>query len=205
MHEYPYHETPPQLAAKPEEMEKAIADCRASLPAETVFTRGLFEPLSLLGERDHREVSHALWWSLVSPATWAGVDLADAAAIRAVVERVAKENLALQPDKGDGASSPTPAPADPLVGMTPEQVRKALGRPDKKMERRRVHLPYFKERSACLAWQDRGPLGAWAWGEKVKSAGGDRSYEVQWVVFNREGKACANYEQTLTPRNWKAL
>ena len=204
VHEYPYYESPPQLAAKPEEMEKAIADCRARLPAENVFTQGLFEPLFLLGERDHREVSQTSWWPLFTPSTWEGVDLADAAAIRAVVERVAAESLGLEP-KRYGWVAPLPQPPMTLMGATPEQVRKALGRPDKKVQRRRAHMPLFRERSACLDWQDRGPLEAWAWGEKVKSAGGDRSYAVQWVVFNREGKACTTYNQTLEPRDWKAL
>lgn len=203
--EDPYHKEAPRYVSDEVYLARETRACLASLPAGHAFTEGLFNPLFLLGERDKRDISQVFWWPLVSPATWEGVNLADAAAIRAVVDRVAAENLALQPKMFYVSPEPPPAPADPLVGMTPEQVRKALGRPDKKVQRRRAHMPLFRERSACLAWQERGPLEAWAWGEKVKSAGGDRSYAVQWVVFNREGKACTTYNQTLEPRDWKAL
>lgn len=193
-----------RLAGQEAEITPAIAACRASLPADSPFIAGLLEPLFLLGERDGRDISQTSWWPLFTPSTWEGVDVADAAAIRAVVERVAADSLGLEPKRYGWIAPPPPLPM-PLLGATPEQVRKAMGRPDKKAQRRRAHMPLFRERSACLGWQDRGPLEAWAWGEKVKSAGGDRSYAVQWVVFNREGKACTTYQQTLEPRDWKAL
>ncbi|HCT41017.1 MAG TPA: hypothetical protein DF427_07570 [Moraxellaceae bacterium] len=199
-----YNTDKPRLAGKEAEITPEIQACVATLPAGNAFTAGLFEPLFLLGERDSRDISQTSWWPLFTPSTWEGVDLADAAAIRAVVERAAAESLGLEP-KRYGWVAPPPQPPMTLLGATPEQVRKALGRPDKKVQRRRAHMPFFRERSVCLTWQDRGPLEAWAWGEKVKSAGGDRSYAVQWVVFNREGKACTTYNQTLEPRDWKAL
>lgn len=199
-----YNTDKPRLAGKEAEITPEIQACVATLPAGNAFKAGLFEPLFLLGERDHREVSQTSWWPLFTPSTWEGVDLADAAAIRAVVERAAAESLGQEP-KRYGWVAPPPQPPMTLMGATPEQVRKALGRPDKKVQRRRAHMPLYRERSACLDWQDRGPLEAWAWGEKVKSAGGDRSYAVSWVLFNREGKACTTYNQTLEPRDWKAL
>lgn len=200
-----YNTDKARLAGVEAEITPAIAACRASLPAGSAFTAGLLEPMFLLGERDGRDASHVHWWSLVAPATWAGVDTRDAGAIRTALERVAAEAAALTPKPFYTSAAKPPAPPDPVLGGTPEQVRKALGRPDKKLHRRRAHMPFFAERSACLAWDDRGPLEAWAWGEKVKGGGGDRVYAVQWVVFNREGKACTTYNQTLWPRDWKEL
>lgn len=199
-----YNTNKPRLAGKEAEITPEIQACVATLPASNAFTTGLFEPLFLLGERDGRDISQTSWWPLFTPSTWEGVDLADAGAIRALVERVAADSLGLEPKRYGWIAPPPPLPM-PLLGATPEQVRKAMGRPDKKVQRRRAQMPLFRERSACLDWQDRGPLEAWAWGEKVKSVGGDREYAVQWVVFNREGKACTTYNQTLTPRDWKAL
>ena len=191
----------PRLAGKEAEITPAIAACRASLPADSPFIAGLFDPLFLLGERDGHDISQTSWWPLFAPSSWEGVNLADAAAIRAVVERVAVESLGLERDRD---VQPAQQP-DPLLGGTPEQVRKALGRPDKQRERRRAHMPFHRQRSACLGWQDRGPLQAWAYARRVGGLAYTKEYEVNWVVFNREGKACVTYNQTLYPHEWKAL
>lgn len=191
----------PLLAGSEATIAAEIKACVATLPAGHAFTTSLFEPLFLLGERDRRDVGDPLWLPLVTPSTWAGVDPTDVAAIRAVFERVAADNEALQPKPFVTSTPPVQAP-DPLLGSTPDQVRKALGRPSKKVQRGRQHMPSFPERSACLEWHDRGPLEAWAWGKKDKQY---FAYQVKWVVFNREGKACATYNQQVYAPTWKEL
>lgn len=191
----------PLLAGDEATIAAEIKACVATLPAGHAFTTSLFEPLFLLGERDRRDVSDPLWLHLVTPSTWAGVDPADGAAIRTVFERVAADSEALQPKPFVTSTPPVQAP-DPLLGSTPDQVRKALGRPSKKVQRGRQHMPSFPERNACLEWHDRGPLEAWAWGKKDKQY---FAYQVKWVVFNREGKACATYNQQVYATTWKEL
>lgn len=201
----PYHDEAPRHVSDELYLARETKACLAALPAGHAFTEGLFKPLFLLGERDKRDLSQVFWWPLFSPATWEGVNLADAAAIRAVVDRVAEENLALQPTSYYSSGAPSVLQSDPLIGATPDQVRKALGRPSKKLPRLRVDIPSFADRQNCLAWQERGPLNTYAYAEKFKVSGGGPQYRINWVVFNRDEKACAIFQTEMRAYLWKEL